>query len=74
MTLRLRRYLELERLMLVLDEEGDSAADALRDAMDPLWYSLLLGAAKMSSVVFAWLPSAALQHRGALVTRGGDEG
>jgi hypothetical protein len=36
MTPRLRRYLELERLMLLLDEEGDPAADVLRDAMDPL--------------------------------------
>jgi hypothetical protein len=40
MTPRLRKYLELERLMLVLDEDGDSGADALRDAMDPIWYSL----------------------------------
>lgn len=40
MTPRLRKYLELERLMLVLDEEGDRAADVLRDAMDPIWYSL----------------------------------
>jgi hypothetical protein len=40
MTPRLRTYLELERLMLILDEEGDPAAEALRDAMDPLWFSL----------------------------------
>lgn len=40
MTPRLRKYLELERLMLILDEEGDRSADALRDAMDPIWYSL----------------------------------
>lgn len=40
MTPRLRKYLELERLMLVLDDDGDSAAEALRDAMDPIWYSL----------------------------------
>jgi hypothetical protein len=40
MTPRLRAYLELERLMLVLDEAADPAADALRDAMDPIWYSL----------------------------------
>lgn len=40
MTPRLRKYLELERLMLILDEEGDAAAEALRDAMDPIWYSL----------------------------------
>src|SRR3972149_163463 len=37
---RLRRYLELERLMLILDEEGESGADTLRDLMDPIWYSL----------------------------------
>jgi hypothetical protein len=40
MTPRLRKYLELERLMLILDEEGERGADALRDAMDPIWYSL----------------------------------
>lgn len=40
MTPRLRRYLELERLMLILDEEGDAGAETLRDAMDPIWYSL----------------------------------
>jgi hypothetical protein len=39
-TSRLRKYLELERLMLILDEDGDPGADALRDAMDPIWYSL----------------------------------
>lgn len=36
----LARYLELERLMLALDAEDNPAADILRDAMDPLWYSL----------------------------------
>jgi len=40
MTPRLRKYLELERLMLIMDEDGNQAADALRDAMDPIWYSL----------------------------------
>jgi len=40
MTPRLRKYLELERLMLILEDEGDRGADALRDLMDPLWYSL----------------------------------
>ena len=40
MTPRLRKYLELERLMLILEEEGDRGADALRDLMDPIWYSL----------------------------------
>jgi hypothetical protein len=37
---RLRAYLALEREMLELDETGDSAADELRSAMDPLWYGL----------------------------------
>ena len=40
MTPRLRAYLELEQLMLVLDEAGDTASEALRDAMDPIWYAL----------------------------------
>ena len=40
MTPRLRKYLELERLMLILDAEGDPTAETLRDAMDPIWYSL----------------------------------
>lgn len=40
MTPRLRIYLELERLMLIFDEEGDAAAEALRGAMDPIWYAL----------------------------------
>lgn len=40
MTSRLRVYLELERLMLSLDEADAISADALRDAMDPLWYGL----------------------------------
>jgi hypothetical protein len=40
MTPRLRKYLELERLMMILDVEGDAAAETLRDAMDPIWYAL----------------------------------
>jgi len=40
MTPQLRKYLELERLMLILDEDDDPAAESLRDAMDPIWYSL----------------------------------
>lgn len=36
----LESYLELERIMRVLDELGDPTADALRDIMDPLWYRL----------------------------------
>jgi transcriptional regulator with XRE-family HTH domain len=37
---RLKAYLALEREMLRLDAAGDDHADALRDAMDPLWYEL----------------------------------
>jgi len=37
---RLEAYLSLERAMLQLDAAGDEFADALRDAMDPLWYEL----------------------------------
>ena len=37
---RLEAYLSLERAMLQLDAAGDLFADALRDAMDPLWYEL----------------------------------
>lgn len=40
MTPRLQIYLELERLMLILGEAADPAAEALRDAMDPIWYAL----------------------------------
>jgi hypothetical protein len=40
MTPGLEKYLELERLMSVLDEDGDPVAETLRDAMDPIWYSL----------------------------------
>jgi hypothetical protein len=40
MTKALREYLELERLMLIFDEESNPAAEALRDAMDPIWYRL----------------------------------
>jgi hypothetical protein len=38
--IRLEAYLSLERAMLQLDAAGDLFADALRDAMDPLWYEL----------------------------------
>ena len=41
MSPELRRYLDLERAMIALDEVGDPRADTLRDAMDPLWYALL---------------------------------
>ena len=37
---RLEAYLSIERAMLQLDAAGDPFADALRDAMDPLWYEL----------------------------------
>ena len=40
MTSRLRIYLELERLMSSLDETDVVSADAIRDAMDPIWYKL----------------------------------
>ena len=40
MTGRLRAYLALEHEMMDLERSGDAAADALRDAMDPLWYAL----------------------------------
>jgi hypothetical protein len=40
MTPGLQKYLEFERLMLILDEDGDPAAEILRDAMDPIWFSL----------------------------------
>ena len=33
-------YLALERLMLHLDQTGDSLADKVRDLMDPVWYRL----------------------------------
>jgi len=33
-------YLDLERTMVVLDDAGDPMADALRDALDPIWYAL----------------------------------
>jgi hypothetical protein len=37
---RLETYLALERQMLQLDAAGDALADAVREAMDPLWYEL----------------------------------
>jgi hypothetical protein len=40
MTSLLSLYLELERLMLVADTVDERAADALRDAMDPIWQAL----------------------------------
>lgn len=39
-SVRLGAYLSLERAMLALDDAGDPMADALRDALDPLWYGL----------------------------------
>jgi len=39
MTPRLRIYLELERLMLAAENVGEGLADAIRDAMDPIWYT-----------------------------------
>jgi hypothetical protein len=40
MSLRLDAYLELERAMMTLDDADDPMADRLRDALDPLFYSL----------------------------------
>lgn len=40
MTPLLSLYLELERLMLVADTFDERSADALRDAMDPIWQAL----------------------------------
>ncbi|MGH7434305.1 MAG: hypothetical protein ACRENE_01360 [Polyangiaceae bacterium] len=40
MSLRLDAYLELERAMMALDDADDPMADRLRDALDPIWYSL----------------------------------
>jgi hypothetical protein len=37
---RLQAYVRLERAMLDLDAADDPLADALRDAMDPIWYAL----------------------------------
>ncbi len=37
---RLEAYLGIEREMRALDELGDPIADALRDALDPIWLSL----------------------------------
>jgi hypothetical protein len=37
---RLRTYLELERLVLSLEGADPISADAIRDAMDPIWYRL----------------------------------
>ncbi len=39
-TVRLDAYLDLERAMRALDEVGDPTAEALRDALDPIWYAL----------------------------------
>jgi hypothetical protein len=40
MSVRLDAYLDIERTMMALDDAGDPMADALRDALDPLWYAL----------------------------------
>jgi len=39
MTIRLEFYLELERLMLAA-EHDEKIAEGIRDAMEPIWYSL----------------------------------
>ena len=33
-------YLNLEREMLVLDDNNEGLADQIRDLMDPIWYAL----------------------------------
>lgn len=33
-------YLALERLMIGLDEDGNPAADDIRDLIDPIWFRL----------------------------------
>lgn len=40
MTSALRRYLNLEKLMLGLESVDERAADAVRDVMDEAWYAL----------------------------------
>jgi hypothetical protein len=40
MTPGLRRYLDLEDLMLKAEGVDEAAADALRDVMDRVWYGL----------------------------------
>jgi hypothetical protein len=40
MTPRLRIYLELERVLFLVEADNETAAEALRDAMDPIWYSM----------------------------------
>ncbi len=40
MSVRLDAYLDLERTMRALDDVNDPIADALRDALDPIWYGL----------------------------------
>lgn len=40
MTPRLNAYLTLEREMRRLDEVDDPAAEAIRDALDPIWFLL----------------------------------
>ncbi len=37
---KMHLYLRLERLMIDLDDQGDSLAERVRDLMDPVWFSL----------------------------------
>lgn len=40
-SIRLRAYRALEEAMVELDDTGDEVlADAIRDALDPIWYAL----------------------------------
>lgn len=36
----LELYLALERLMIHLDQDGNSMAESVRDLMDPVWHRL----------------------------------
>ncbi len=37
---RMDLYLKLERIMIDLDDRGDTLADQVRDLMDPLWHAM----------------------------------
>jgi hypothetical protein len=39
-SIRLRAYVDLERVMMMLDAVGDPLAEVLRDALDSIWHEL----------------------------------
>lgn len=39
-SVRMNAYLALEKAMFQLDNEDDSLADTVRDALDPIWRAL----------------------------------